>query len=184
MIKMQTQQAWLTGIRHCPSPNFNLRPNGCLIDMIVIHGISLPAGKFGDHYIDDLFCNRLDPNVHPSFAELQGVEVSSHLLIRRTGEIVQYVGFDKRAWHAGQSNFQGRENCNDFSIGIELEGTDTQAYTDIQYQRLKLLIPCLQQYYPAITLARIVGHHDIAPTRKTDPGAAFDWQRLFKSLTN
>jgi len=182
MLQMHPTKAWLAGVRYCPSPNFNLRPATTVIDMIVIHGISLPAGKFGGSYIDDLFCNKLNYQAHSSFQALQGLEVSSHILIHRTGEIVQYVGFDKRAWHAGKSTFQGQQNCNDFAIGIELEGTDILAYTNSQYQQLRNLILCLQAYYPAITTPRIVGHSEIAPQRKTDPGSVFDWPRLFQSL--
>jgi len=182
MLRIHPNKAWLADVRYCPSPNFNLRPAKAVINMIVIHGISLPAGEFGGSYIDDLFCNQLDHQAHVSFLHLRGLEVSSHILIRRTGKIVQYVGFDKRAWHAGKSIFQGQENCNDFAIGIELEGTDTLAYTDKQYQQLSDLILCLQAYYPAIITSRILGHCHIAPQRKTDPGYVFDWPRLFQSL--
>ncbi len=181
-FQLVPEKAWFSGTRHCPSPNFNLRPENTPIDLLVIHNISLPAGQFAGSYIDDLFCNRLDMDADPSFADLEGLEVSSHLLIRRDGEVVQYVGFDKRAWHAGVSTFQRRENCNDFSIGIELEGTDTLAYTDKQYQQLIKLIQSLQYYYPAISNQRIVGHSDIAPGRKTDPGVAFDWSYVLKQL--
>ena len=165
--------AWL------PSPNCDRRPPGTVIDLIVIHGISLPPGEFGGPWIDALFQNRLDPDAHPYFQGLRGLHVSSHLLIRRDGSLTQYVAFHQRAWHAGQSRFQGRPRCNDFSIGIELEGTDALPYSDRQYARLAAAVRALRDAYPAITDARIVGHADIAPGRKTDPGPAFDWQRLY-----
>jgi AmpD protein len=153
-----------------------------LIDLIVIHGISLPAGEFGGPWIDDLFLGRLDCQAHPSFADLQGLRVSSHFLIRRHGELIQYVPLHRRAWHAGISSFEGRQSCNDFSIGIELEGTDDLPYTCMQYQQLKQLCRRLMRIYPAITTQRIVGHADIAPGRKTDPGPAFDWHHLRQDL--
>lgn len=168
---------WLTGVRRRESPNCNDRPAG-EVSLIVIHGISLPPGEFGGAEIDAFFTNTLDCTAHPYFARLQGVEVSSHLLIRRDGELVQYVPFSKRAWHAGQSCFEGREACNDFSIGIELEGTDELPYTDQQYRALNAVVSRLQAHYPQITAERIVGHADIAPGRKTDPGKAFDWSRV------
>lgn len=161
-----------------PSPNYNLRPKNCVIDLLVIHNISLPEGQFGGDAVIDLFMNRLDCNSHPEFASLKNLEVSSHLFIRRTGEIIQFVPFQERAWHAGVSSFEGRENCNDYSVGIELEGTDTIPYTETQYQQLLGVIPQLQKNYPGITRQRIVGHSDIAPGRKTDPGPAFEWKRL------
>ncbi|HET9679565.1 MAG TPA: 1,6-anhydro-N-acetylmuramyl-L-alanine amidase AmpD [Gammaproteobacteria bacterium] len=173
---------WLPAATHCPSPNCDRRPMGMAVDMLVVHGISLPTGEFGGTEIDALFCNTLDTRTQ--FSHLQGLRVSSHVLIRRDGELRQYVPFHLRAWHAGLSAWLGRENCNDFSIGIELEGTDTIAYTDRQYQQLDWLVAGLMAYYPAITAGRIVGHSDIAPGRKTDPGPAFDWQRLVKNLKN
>ncbi|MGH8454285.1 MAG: 1,6-anhydro-N-acetylmuramyl-L-alanine amidase AmpD [Nevskiales bacterium] len=164
--------------RQVPSPNCDARPDPADISLLVVHGISLPPGEFGGLWIDDLFCNRLDSARHPYFAEIAGMKVSSHLLIRRDGELVQYVPLGLRAWHAGVSNFGGREACNDFSIGVELEGADDVPYTPPQYARLAALSRGLMQTFPAITPARIVGHSDIAPGRKTDPGAAFDWMRF------
>jgi AmpD protein len=152
------------------------------IDLLVIHNISLPPGQFDGPWIDALFTNTLDPAIHPYFREILGFRVSAHLLIRRAGELIQYVPFHRRAWHAGRSSFAGRENCNDFSIGIELEGSDEVAYTDLQYQRLREIIKALRQTYPAITGERITGHSNIAPGRKTDPGSAFDWARLRGAL--
>ena len=168
--------------RQVPSPNCDDRPPGMAIDLIVIHGISLPPGEFGGPWIDALFTNTLDPAVHPFFQEIQALRVSAHLLIRRTGELVQYVPLQWRAWHAGQSCFAGRERCNDFSIGIELEGTDTRPYTAPQYRRLAAVIALLRKTYPAIGPERLVGHCDIAPGRKTDPGPCFDWRRLQRLL--
>jgi N-acetyl-anhydromuramoyl-L-alanine amidase len=173
----------IQNIPFIPSPNFNDRPPETIIDLLVIHGISLPPGQFGGPAINALFTNTLDPNADPSFKEIASIPVSSHLLIRRDGSVIQYVPFDKRAWHAGVSSFQGRSNCNDYSIGIELEGVDTIPYEKNQYQQLINLVSALIRVYPAITLERIVGHCDIAPSRKTDPGPAFDWnyfRRMFR----
>lgn len=144
----------------------------------MVHGISLPPGQFGSGDIEALFTNRLDPTAHPYFAEVAHLEVSAHFLIRRTGEVVQFVSADERAWHAGVSSWCGREHCNDFSIGIELEGTDDAPYEDPQYKALAALISVLRNHYPLIRSDAIVGHSDIAPGRKTDPGPAFDWQRV------
>ncbi|MFT6550791.1 MAG: AmpD protein [Zhongshania marina] len=166
---------WLANASKIPSPNFNQRPDPSEISLLVIHNISLPAGNFGGPYVQQLFTNCLDCSAHPSFADLQGLTVSAHLFIDRLGGITQFVSFNDRAWHAGVSQFDGRENCNDFSIGIELEGSDDCAYSEAQYRELLAVTESLQSYYPAITAARIVGHCDIAPGRKTDPGAAFDW---------
>lgn len=166
---------WLSPAAKHPSPNFNARPAAVEIDLLVIHNISLPAGIFGGGYIHDLFANCLDCTAHNSFADLRELRVSAHLLIDRRGEVSQFVSFAERAWHAGLSQFEGRENCNDFSIGIELEGCDDIAYTQDQYRALIAIAETLCQTYPAITPARIVGHNTIAPGRKTDPGAAFDW---------
>lgn len=168
---------WLRPARHCPSPNCNARPPQADIRLIVVHGISLPPGEFGGPWIDALFTNNLDPARHPYFAEIAALNVSAHLLIRRDGEIVQYVPFDLRAWHAGRSEYRGQENCNDFSIGVELEGSDDLSYTDVQYRCLADVITVLNERYPA-TFGHLAGHSDIAPGRKTDPGAAFDWSRL------
>lgn len=174
---MIIKDGWLQEAKHSLSPNCNDRPEGAAIDLLVIHNISLPPGEFGGNWINDLFHNRLDPDAHPYFAEIHGMEVSAHCLIRRDGEIIQYVPFDKRAWHAGVSSFCGQENCNDFSIGIELEGSDETPYTDAQYDALVSLTAAIQQAYPEITGDRIAGHSDIAPERKTDPGPAFDWDK-------
>jgi AmpD protein len=168
--------------RQLASPNFGPRPDGCEPDLLVIHNISLPPGKYGGDYIERLFTNCLDWDEHPYFAEIRGIEVSAHLLIRRCGEVVQFVDLRERAWHAGQSCFAGRDNCNDYSIGIELEGTDEEAYTDRQYETLAALTRTLLAHYPGIDANRIVGHSDIAPERKTDPGPAFDWDRYRGAL--
>ena len=173
-----TDSDWLVDVRRVESPNCDARPVGCEISLLVVHGISLPPGEFGGHWIDDLFTNRLDPAAHPFFREVATRRVSSHILIRRDGEMVQYVPFSQRAWHAGASCFGSREACNDFSIGIELEGTDDIPYTDAQYRRLAGLIRRLRRAYPQILRENIVGHCDIAPGRKTDPGPVFDWRRL------
>jgi AmpD protein len=180
---MQILNHWLTDIRHIPSPNFNQRADEQDISLCVIHCISLPPQQFGGDYIEQLFCNRLNPDEHPYFKEIYQLKVSAHLLIRRDGEIVQYVAFNQRAWHAGLSNYQGRENCNDFSIGIELEGTETIPYTPVQYQQLAKVITLLLQHYPNLSKERMVGHSDIAPVRKTDPGESFHWEELWQFLS-
>ena len=167
--------------RQVPSPNSDERPEGCAVGLIVIHGISLPPGDFGGPWIDDLFQNRLDGTAHPYFRELAHLRVSAHLIIRRDGELVQYVDLHKRAWHAGISSFQGREICNDFAIGVELEGTDRIPYEDVQYRVLAETAREIGARFPAIGPESIVGHSDIAPGRKTDPGPAFDWGR-FRTL--
>ena len=178
----QLESGWVSGARRCPSPNCNERPAGEQVSLLVIHNISLPPGRFGGHWIDDLFCNRLDCSAHPWFGQLRGLEVSAHFLIRRDGTLVQYVPVDARAWHAGKSTFAGRDNCNDYSIGIELEGTDERPYTRKQYRRLVALSVLLLRACPAITPERIVGHSDIAPGRKTDPGPSFDWAGYRRQL--
>lgn len=165
-----------------PSPNCDDRPAGTDISLLVVHGISLPPGDFGGPHIDALFTNSLDPAVHPFFEEISGLRVSAHLLIRRDGRLIQYVPFHRRAWHAGKSCFAGVENCNDFSIGIELEGTDECDYEEAQYRTLAAVTRALQQAYPAIVRERIAGHSDIASGRKTDPGPCFDWARFFALL--
>lgn len=179
---MKINQHWLTDITRTPSPNFDDRPDSADISLLVIHCISLPPGEFDNHYIDRLFCNRLDPVEHPYFKEIYQLTVSAHLLIKRDGMPVQYVPFDKRAWHAGKSVYEGREQCNNFSIGIELEGTELVDYTDRQYVQLATVIRTLLETYPTLSTQRITGHSDIAPGRKTDPGASFDWQRLSELL--
>ena len=159
------------------SPNQDSRADSQAIELLVIHCISLPPEQFAGDYIDDLFCNRLNPDEHPYFAEIYQLKVSAHLLIRRDGSLRQYVPFNRRAWHAGVSCFEGRERCNDFSIGIELEGSVNQPYTDQQYHQLAAVTRELMAQYPGITADRITGHSDIAPERKTDPGPFFDWPR-------
>jgi N-acetyl-anhydromuramoyl-L-alanine amidase len=173
---------WVDKARHVKSPNFNQRPKHTLVDAIIIHGISLPAGKFGGHFIDDLFTNQLDLTQHSTFIQLKNVKVSSHFLIRRDGELVQYVNVHERAWHAGKSELEGKKYCNNFSIGIELEGTDDIAYEDNQYQQLVNLVHCLKDVFPKISNQRIVGHSDIAPGRKTDPGDAFLWDEFLEKI--
>ena len=175
---------WLTGFQHHPSPNVDARPPGADIDLLVIHNISLPPDEFGGDWIDAFFLNRLDPSAHPYFASIAGMRVSAHLLIRRDGALIQYVPCEQRAWHAGLSCFQGRERCNDYSIGIELEGSDRIPFTDAQYRALADCTQRLQIRYPAITHERITGHSDIAPGRKTDPGPAFDWGRYRELIFN
>ena len=179
---IDTRTGLVLTARQQPSPNFNARPQATVIDLLVIHGISLPPGEFGGPYIDQLFSNTLDCNTHAYFDGLRDLTVSAHLLIRRDGELVQYVSLRDRAWHAGVSEFCGRSACNDFSIGIELEGSDDCPYTDAQYECLLPLCRAIMDSYPAITPERIVGHCDIAPGRKTDPGPAFDWDRLRAGL--
>lgn len=165
-----------------PSPFFNDRPVGQEPNLLVIHNISLPPGKFGGPYIHDLFTGKLDATADPYFEDIAHLQVSAHCLIRRDGEVVQFVNFNDRAWHAGVSQFQGKKNCNDYSIGIELEGTDIDTYTDVQYKKLVELTNAIMQHYPSISLGRITGHSDIAFGRKTDPGLAFDWCRYRHQL--
>ena len=164
----------LASATQSPSINCNDRPND-EISLIVIHSISLPPGEFNNPYIEQFFTNQLDFNAHPYFKTIQDLQVSAHLLIKRDGSIIQFVPFDKRAWHAGMSNFNGQDNCNDFSIGIELEGTDNLNYEAVQYQSLKTTLKQLKDHYP---VQNIVGHSDIAPGRKTDPGEAFNWDEI------
>ena len=173
---------WLTTAARYPSPNFNQRPVAQAINLLVIHNISLPPGEFGSGYVKSFFTNQLDPAIHPYFETISNLKVSSHLFIERTGSITQFVPFGQRAWHAGVSEFDGIPNCNDYSIGIELEGCDDIAYTDAQYQSLALVTRQLLVIYPKITPERIVGHSQIAPGRKTDPGSAFDWSRYYSLL--
>jgi len=173
---------WLPGARRVISPHADARPERAVPQLVVIHGISLPPGEFGRPWIEDLFCGRLDPNAHPYFAALQGLRVSAHLLIGRGGEVTQFVPLSARAWHAGVSCWRGRPACNDFSIGIELEGTDDQPYAEPQYQQLAAALDWLATRYPwPLDLA---GHADIAPGRKTDPGPAFDWDGLSRRLAD
>lgn len=180
---MQLQEGWIAGVRRVPSPHFNQRPENETPSLLVIHNISLPPGQFGGPWIDDLFTGQLDPTADPYFADISHLKVSAHCLIRRDGEIVQYVPFHLRAWHAGVSCYQGREACNDFSIGIELEGTDTLPYTREQYHSLQAVTHLLIAHYPLIA-QHITGHSDIAPQRKTDPGPSFDWERFRTDLVH
>lgn len=179
---IDASSGWLRAARQVPSPNFDARPGGILPELIVVHGISLPPDEFGGPWIDRLFTNTLPPAEHPYFEKIKDLKVSSHLLIRRDGEPVQYVPFHQRAWHAGASSYQGRERCNDFSVGVELEGADEIPYEPAQYRVLSGVILALCKAYPSLSLSRIAGHSDIAPGRKTDPGPAFDWQRLYALL--
>lgn len=166
----------------CPSPNQDDRPDGEEPSLIVIHGISLPPGEFGGPYIEQFFTNCLDRLKHPYFDEIGDLHVSAHLLIRLDGAVIQFVPFERRAWHAGESRFRGRPRCNDFSVGIELEGEDGVAYTDAQYDVLAGAVDALFESYPQLSPRKIAGHCDIAPRRKTDPGPAFDWLRLYDAL--
>jgi AmpD protein len=181
-LGLEAATGLLRGARQVASPNCDDRPPGMGPDLIVIHGISLPPGQFGGPHIDELFTSTLDPAGHPYFVDIAGLTVSSHALIRRNGEVVQYVPVHRRAWHAGKSSYRGRPQCNDFSVGIELEGTDDHGYTAAQYRRLATLIRVLRQGVPSLSRAPIVGHSDVAPGRKTDPGPAFQWARLHKLL--
>nr|WP_067298753.1 1,6-anhydro-N-acetylmuramyl-L-alanine amidase AmpD [Marinobacterium profundum] len=183
---MATAQPRPTGLlsnaRFVASPNHNARPAGAVVSLLVIHNISLPPGQFGTGCVEQFFCNQLDWQAHPYFKSIEGLEVSAHCLIERSGALIQFVSLHQRAWHAGRSSFEGLENCNDFSIGIELEGTDDQPYSDAQYESLVQVTLQLQQNFLQLTNARIVGHCDIAPGRKTDPGPAFDWVRFRTQL--
>ena len=181
-MKIDKITGLLDEARQIVSPNCDDRPDQDDISLIVVHGISLPPGEYGGPWIDALFTNTLDSGAHPYFLEIHQLEVSSHLLIRRDGEIVQYVPFHKRAWHAGKSSYQDRERCNDFSIGIELEGSDDQPYEHPQYMQLANVIRSLCDTYAGLTTRRIAGHSEIAPGRKTDPGPSFDWSKLYRLL--
>jgi AmpD protein len=168
-------------VRQVLSPHFDARPASVAPELLVVHGISLPPGEFGGPWIDRLFTGTLPWDAHPYFTQIKGLRASAHALIRRDGCIVQYVPFTERAWHAGQSQYRGRAGCNDFSIGIELEGTDDTPYEDAQYSQLAVLTAALLATYPSLSAEHIVGHSDVAPGRKTDPGASFDWAR-FRAL--
>jgi AmpD protein len=172
-------QGWLSGVRRVVSPNHDTRPARAAIDLLVIHSISLPPNEYGGDAIERFFTNALDHSEHPYFEQLKGVKVSSHFLVRRDGQVVQFVPCNKRAWHAGASIWGGRSRCNDFSIGIELEGCDFEPYTELQYSALARLTRCLKRAYP---IHDIVGHSDIAPDRKTDPGPFFDWDKFLKRV--
>lgn len=173
---------WLNFAHKIPSPNFNSRPVGTSISLLVIHNISLPPGEFGGGYVQKFFLNQLDSEAHPYFKTLAAMQVSAHVLIERDGKVTQFVSFDARAWHAGASSYQGVDNCNDYSIGIELEGTDDQPFTPQQYQQLVKVTRQLLLTYPTLTPERITGHEHIAPGRKTDPGPYFDWPHYFALL--
>ena len=177
-MKIDTLTSLLEAARYLPSEHADLRPANTAIDTVVLHCISLPPGQFGGGEIEEFFCGKLDYTQHPYFLTIAPLKVSAHLLIDRNGKITQFVPFSQRAWHAGTSFFDGRPRCNDFSIGIELEGTDDLPYEKIQYEKLAQVIKILRQTYPAITRDRIVGHSHIAPDRKTDPGPCFDWAYL------
>lgn len=179
---MKIENGWLDQARYCPSPNFNQRPPHVNINLLVIHNISLPPGEFGGGHIEKFFQNLLDVKQDPYFKIIADLQVSSHLLIDREGKITQFVSFDDRAWHAGKSVFRGVENCNDYSIGIELEGTDDLPYTLEQYDSLAKVTRQLLINYPTLTADRISGHDQIAPGRKTDPGPAFDWVYYFSLI--
>ncbi len=178
MTTIDATSGLVSGARILPSPNCDARPPGCQPELIVVHSISLPPGDFGGPWIDRFFTNQLDPGAHPYFQEISALQVSAHLLIRRDGEVVQYVPLTMRAWHAGESCHDGRSCCNDFSVGIELEGLDDLPYEDVQYERLAELVQLLRTSMASLRDAPVVGHSDIAPERKTDPGSAFDWARL------
>lgn len=182
-LRVHVATGLLEGVRQVLSPHRNPRPAGVVPELLVIHGISLPPGEFGGAWIEKLFTGSLPSDAHPYFATLQGMRVSAHLLVRRDGELVQFVPFHLRAWHAGVSAWQGREACNDFSIGIELEGEDNTPYAAAQYDSAAAVIGALLAAYPALDRSRIVGHSDIAPGRKTDPGGVFDWAALRDRLS-
>ena len=182
-FSVDTNTGRIAPARQVSSPNYDARPPDAVIDLLLIHGISLPPGEFGNGAIESLFTNELEFSAHPYFEEIRGLTVSSHLLIDRDGELTQFVSFNDRAWHAGESFFRGRSRCNDFAIGIELEGTDTDPYTDIQYVALAAVTAALVAAYPGISTRTIAGHSDVAPGRKTDPGPAFEWQRLYDGLS-
>ena len=184
-MKVDREEHLLAGARYVPSPNADERPAGVATDLVVIHGISVPPNDYRGDGVERLFTNALETpddetreDLRKLRRELAGLRVSAHLFIRRDGEIVQFVPFDKRAWHCGESRYRERDNCNDFSIGIELEGSDFEPYEEVQYERLPEVLRALMDAYPALSAERVVGHSDIAPVRKTDPGDFFDWERL------
>jgi len=181
-MRIDTESGLLDAARQCPSPNRDARPSGCTIELVVVHGISLPPGVFGGDAIDRLFTNALDAQEHPYFAQIAHLRVSAHALIRRDGEVVQYVPFHERAWHAGRSQWRGRARCNDFAVGLELEGSDDIPYETVQYERLAAIVAALARAYPHLERTELAGHADIAPGRKTDPGPAFDWLCLHELL--
>lgn len=177
------QNGYVLEAIQCPSANFNQRPNDAQVSLLVVHNISLPPRKFGGGYVQAFFCNQLDAKEHPYFETIADLQVSAHLFIERDGQVTQFVSLEQRAWHAGRSSFQGQPECNDFSIGIELEGADDIAYTQEQYETLANLTESICRAYPNIRAERITGHSDIAPGRKTDPGDSFDWSYFRSKLT-
>jgi AmpD protein len=181
-VKIDAATGLLAGARQVLSPHFDARPAGVLPELLVVHGISLPPGEFGGPWIDRLFTGTLPWDEHPYFKQIEGLRASAHALIRRDGAIVQYVPFGERAWHAGQSAWHGRSGCNDFSIGVELEGSDDTPYTDAQYEALAALSAALLAAYPSLSVQAIAGHSDVAPGRKTDPGPSFEWARFRQLL--
>jgi N-acetyl-anhydromuramoyl-L-alanine amidase len=182
LVIVDPATGWLQRTRRVESPNSDERPPAATLDLIVVHGISLPPGRFGAGWIDRFFLNELPAAADPYFATIAEMKVSAHVLVARDGALTQYVSFNRRAWHAGRSFYCGRDACNDFSVGIELEGTDDLPYAPVQYKRLAALVRALRRAYASLRDAEIVGHSDIAPGRKTDPGPAFDWGALRKRL--
>jgi AmpD protein len=182
-MQIDSGSGLIQGVRFVASPNCDERPVGTPVDTLIIHSISLPPGMFGGTGVEHLFCNCLDPNEHPYYREIKDLKVSAHFLIRRNGELVQFVPLHQRAWHAGQSYCEGRTRINDFSIGVELEGADNLPFEDIQYESLAKLTGIIRRQYPAITKERIYGHGDVAPGRKTDPGPMFDWKRYLQTCS-
>ena len=180
---MPIVEGLLSEAKQSPTSHFNQRPSGMTINLLVIHNISLPAGYFSGTCVQELFCGNLDTTYDPSFDELKNVRVSSHLFIRRNAQVIQFVNFNQRAWHAGESSYKGHCNCNDFSIGIELEGSDFVPFTERQYKKLASVTSQIMASYPLITLDNICGHSDIAPDRKTDPGPLFNWNKYKNSLS-
>jgi len=172
----------ISNANYIPTVNNDARPNNTVVDLIVIHSISLPPGKFGDNHVEDFFCNKLDRRAHPYFKQIAHLHVSAHLFIPRDGRIEQFVSFHKRAWHAGESSYQGRDDCNSYSIGIELEGINTIPYTGVQYETVARVCTALLHAYPDHNEQRIVGHSAISPHRKHDPGESFDWNYFRKLL--
>jgi N-acetyl-anhydromuramoyl-L-alanine amidase len=181
-VKIDPVSGLVQGVRFVPSPNCDARPSGCAPEVLIVHAISLPPGEFGGPGIEQLFCNTLEKTAHRYYGEIADLRVSAHLLVRRDGALVQFVPLHLRAWHAGQSQCEGRPRVNDFSIGVELEGYDDERFEDVQYAVLSDLTRALMHVYPAITASRIYGHSDISPGRKTDPGPGFDWDRFRAAL--
>jgi AmpD protein len=181
-LQVDLESGLMQSTRQVASPNCDARPSGAEAELIVVHGISLPPGEFGGPWIDRLFTNSLPPDMHPYFAKIRELRVSAHMVVARDGGLTQYVRFTDRAWHAGESRYNGRVACNDFSIGVELEGVDTIAYEAAQYDTLAEVVAALCDAYPRLSPDRLVGHSDISPGRKTDPGPAFDWERAHRCI--